>query len=199
MSQPFPAVRINLSRFDLNQNRAVSESPFTRHRQVTSLGAGTADRWEGLITTPVLYPADVRLMMNFLVKVGLYGRFTMEHPDYSGPDSGEADGLVNGAGQSGKSLDCDDFTPSTLILSEGEYFQVGDEFKRVTADATSDGAGEVTFEFEPALRVSPADNDTVILNNPVFLAELMTLPSEETDELGMAPFQIPFQEAIVGG
>lgn len=197
MSEPLPSVKINLSRFDLNQNLALSESSFTRQRQVVSLGGGTSDRWEGLISTPLLYPTDVRTMMNFLVRTGLYGRFTMEHPDYDGPASGEPNGAVVGAGQSGKTLLCDGFTPSTLILSEGEYFQVRDEFKRVTADATSDGSGEVTFAFEPALRVSPADNDPVVLNSPLILAELLIVPSEETDSLGMGSFTIPFQEALI--
>lgn len=194
MSTPFPGIPIKHFRLDFNENKARFESRFTRQRQVNSLSGGTADRWEGVITTPTLFPADVRTMFNFLFKVGLYGQFTIEHPDYDGPASGETLGAVQGASQSGTSLICDGFTPSITVAQEGDYFQVRNEFKKLTADAVSDVSGVVTFAFKPALRVSPADTDPVDLGSPVLLCELMTVPSEDTDEIGTMPFVIAFQE-----
>lgn len=194
MSEAFPSVKISDFRIDLNENKARFESNFTRHRQVVTIGAGTADLWEGVITTPALYPADVKTMFNFLVKVGLYGEFTIGDPDYSGPASGETTGAVNGSSQTGTSLDCDGFTASITVAEEGDYFQVRNEFKRLTADAESNGDGEVTFNFEPALRVSPADNDPVDLGSPVILCELMTMPSKDTDHLGMQAFVLAWRE-----
>jgi hypothetical protein len=197
VSEAFPDIPISVFGISLNQNIATFQSSFTRQRQKVPVAGGISDRWEGAIRTPPLRPVQVRTMMNFLVKVGVYGRFTIEHPDYSGAESGESIGLVKGAGQSGKSLLIDGFTPSTLILEEGEWFQVRDEFKRVTANATSNGAGEITVFFEPTLRVSPADNDPVDIGSPLMLCELMMMPSEHTDDLGMASFTIPYQEALV--
>lgn len=200
MSEPFPSsIIISKFGFALNENKAISESAFTRQRQVVSLSGGTADRWEGVIeTAPLTTPAEIRTMDAFVTRVGLFGRFTLEHPAYDGPASGENSGFVMGASQSGTSLICDGFTPSTAIAEEGDYFQVRDEFKRLTADATSDGSGIVTFNFRPALRVSPADNDPVDLGSPVMLLELTSAPSHEIRAPRRAePYILSFQEALV--
>jgi hypothetical protein len=197
MTTTFPSLPIRSYRIDLNENKAITESQFTRQRQVVSLGAGTSDRWEGLVTTRRLKAAQIRTMMNFLVKTGLYGRFTMPYPDYAGAASGATLGAVLGAAQSGTSLIVDGVANSTLIVSEGEYFQVRDEFKRVAADATSNGSGQVTITFKPALRVSPANDDPVVFSTPKLLCELTSTPSEEVDFQRLAPFTISFQEALI--
>lgn len=197
MSEAFPAIGIRTFRFELNPNKAVTQSAFTGQRNSVSLSGGVSDRWQGSLTTPPLRPAQVKTMFNFLVKVGMYGRFNLQHPDYDGAESGEIVGLVQGAGQSGRTLLADGFTPSTLILREGEYFQVRDEFKRATANITSNVSGEATLRFEPPLRVSPTDNDPVDLETPEMLLELLSVPSEDTDHLGMQAFTLNFQEALV--
>lgn len=200
MSTPFPTtIPITDFRIRLNENKARHESQFTRQRQVVTLGGGTSDRWEGNIITPALFPDKVKVMMNWMVKVGLYGEFTIQHPEYNGPVSGETLGAVQGAGQSGKSLICDGFTANVTVAEEGDYFQVRDEFKRLTAAAVSDGLGAVTFSFEPALRVSPADNDPVDLGSPVLLCELLTEPEEDTDLIGVSkPVNIAWREVLSG-
>jgi hypothetical protein len=196
-AQTFPNVPIRSFRIDLNENKSITESVFTRRRQITSLSNGTSDRWEGLLTTPILSQANVRLFMNFMVVTGLHGLFTITHPDYTGPASVESDGFVNGASQKGSQLAVDGFTADTTILFEGEWFQIGNELKRMTADATTDGTGAVTLNFKPPIRVSPGDGDDVILNNPLLTAELTTIPGEETDSLRMMAFTIAFQEALI--
>lgn len=196
---PWPtSIGILDARFDLNENIASFESSFTRQLTTVTLSGGTADRWEGVLSTPTLTAAQVQTMWAFLTTVGLFGQFTVEDPDYTGPASGESNGLVMGASQSGTSLVCDGFSNNTLILSAGEWFQVGNEMKLVTADATSNGSGEVTFNFKPALRVSPANNDAVILNSPVFLLRLTSIPSRSTDGLKMGEFVVSFEEAVLG-
>lgn len=193
----FPSVPIRSYRIDLNQNKAISESSFTRKRQVVTLSAGTSDRWEGFVTTPRLQSANRIALVNWLFDTGLYGQFTMPHPDYSAPASAQSNGSVLGGSQTGISLIADGFSNSTLILAKGEYFQIGNEFKRVTADATSNGSGEVTINFLPALRVSPDDNDTLVLNNPVMTLELLNNPGEEMDYMRLPEFTIQFQEALI--
>ena len=195
--ESFPDIPIRTFRFELNENKATSQSAFTGQTRSVSLSGGVSDRWQGSLTTPLLRPAQVKTMMTFLLKVGLYGRFNLKHPDYSGASSGEIVGLVNGAGQSGRTIQADGFTPSTVILREGEYFQVRDEYKRATRDITSNSSGEATLRFVPPLRVSPANNDPVDLSTPEMLVELLTVPSEDTDHLGMQAFTIQFQEALV--
>lgn len=82
-----------------------------------------------------------------------------------------ADPLVNGASQLGTTLVCDGVSNNTLIVQEGDYksFTIGTNIKlfRFTADATSDGVGNVTFNFEPPLHDSPANNAVVEINVPV--------------------------------
>lgn len=184
-------------RFDLNENKAVSRSILTRRRQVVSLSAGTADRFEGEIEmVPLITATHVRTMWAFLLKVGLYGEFTIGEPDYTGPISAQTSILVNGGSQSGTSLICDGATPSVMTLREGEYFQIGTEFKAATADATANGSGQVTLSFKPALRASPADNATVTLSSPQMLLTLTSMPSKDTDEDKVAVFHLSFEESL---
>ena len=194
----WPDIPIRQFRIDLNEDKTLTESLFTRTRQVLSMTAGTADRWEGLLTTPMLFPADVRTVMNFLVDVGMYGQFLLPHPDYDGPSAGTTSGRVLGSGQTGRQLIVDDLPVSAAVALEGDWFQVNSEFKRLTANATTNGSGQVTLNFKPPLRVSPIDNDEVIFDEPVLLAELTSMPGEETDSLRMMSFTISFQEALVG-
>lgn len=74
--------------------------------------------------------------------------------------------LVKGASQLGTSLLADGVTASSLIAVSGDGLEVNGEFKILTADANSNGVNEVTFNFEPALRSSPADNAAIQLDKP---------------------------------
>lgn len=200
MTVAFPSsllTKIKRFRLDFNENAASYESILTRKRQVVTLSAGTADRWEGLIETiSLMSAADIRTMWSFLVKVGLTDTFTIGDPDYTGPASGQTSILVNGGSQSGTSLNCDAATPSVQTLAEGEWFQVGTEMKLVVANATANGSGQVTLSFRPALRTSPADNATVTLSNPQMLLRLTGAPSRDTDEAKIGVFALPFVEAL---
>ena len=51
-------------------------------------------------------------------------------------------------------------------LLAGDFFAVNGELKMVVADATADGAGEMTLTLEPPLRSSPADNAAITLSSP---------------------------------
>jgi hypothetical protein len=75
--------------------------------------------------------------------------------------------LVNGAGQSGNSLNIDGASNSiTGWLKAGDYFGVNGELKMMTADANTNGSGQATLSFSPMLRSSPADNAPITLNKP---------------------------------
>ena len=199
MSTAFPSsllTKIRRSRLLLNECKASVESAFTRFRQVTSLGAGTADRWEGLIETISLNGTDLRLMWAFLHQVGLYGEWTIGEPDYTGPTSGQTTALVQGAGQSGTSLIVDGVTPSVSFLLANKHFQISTEFKVMTADATANGSGVVTLNFKPALRASPADNAPLTLTSPQMLVRLIGGADRDTDDLKRAVFALAFEESL---
>lgn len=74
--------------------------------------------------------------------------------------------LVAGAGQLGLSLNVDGASNSTVIGLVGDPIEVNGEFKILTATATTNGSGQATLYFEPALRQPPADNATVNVKTP---------------------------------
>lgn len=83
-------------------------------------------------------------------------------PVYDNPARGAYGGtpLVDGGGQTGNTLNIDGCTPSVAQwIRRGDYFSIevnGEhELKMATADAASNGAGEVVLTFEPRLRASP--------------------------------------------
>jgi len=83
-------------------------------------------------------------------------------------------GVVEGAAQTGATLNTDGWTPSqTGVLLAGDYVQVGDGLHMITEDIDSDGAGAAALKLAPELRSSPADGATVITSAPRVLMELI--------------------------
>lgn len=197
MSTAFPT-SIKLTQFDLglNENKAMSQSLITRKRQVVTLSGGTGDRWEGVISTAPLDDGYARTFMAFLASVRLYGEFDIRDPRYTGAQSGQTSILVKGASQSGTALNCDGATASVICVRAGEYFQVNNEYKIATADATADGSGNVTLNFKPALRASPADNAAVTLNAPRLYALLTSMPPKSPDQNLLHTFTFSYEEVL---
>ena len=104
---------------------------------------------------------------------------------YDNPKRGAYGGtpLVMGASQTGSSIDLDGLSNNiTNWIRAGDYFSIDvngeHELKMCTEDASSNGSGEITINFEPRLRESPLDNAAVfvedgVLSKPqgVFLAQ----------------------------
>ena len=75
--------------------------------------------------------------------------------------------LVAGASQKGNSLDIDGAsTGITNWIREGDVFSVAQQLKIATADANSDGSGNVTLTFRPRLRSSPSNNAAIDVTDP---------------------------------
>lgn len=55
----------------------------------------------------------------------------------------------------------DGVTPTTTIVKEGDFFNVGDELKMAMADAISDGAGAVSIQCQPPMREDTVNNEVV--------------------------------------
>lgn len=83
---------------------------------------------------------------------------------------------INGAGQTGRSLNTDGWPNSTAVLSAGQFVTIGNQLLQLTADVTSNGSGEATLSFEPAIRVSPADNAVIEYKNPYALMYFVDNP-----------------------
>jgi hypothetical protein len=76
---------------------------------------------------------------------------------------------INGAGQTGRSLATDGWPVSTTVLSAGQFLTINNQLVQLTANITSNASGQATISFEPAIRVSPADNAIIEYKNPYAL------------------------------
>ena len=154
------------STFGLEENTETFISPISNTIQTL---ARTGARWYLTINYAPLKRADAQVVIAFLTKLrGRVNSLNGFDPNATSP-LGDVSGstlLVNGASQTGNSLICDGAEASTLVLKAGDYFEVNNELKMVTDDATSDASGDVTINFSPSLRSSPSDDASITTTNP---------------------------------
>lgn len=153
-------------------------SPFTGEEQVQDWGG---EWWEYDLEFAVHQGRDGAEVSVFFDQLGgRRGSFLLRDPSYQLTAPGTP--LVNGAGQSGNTLATDGWPASTTVLRMGDAFQLGSgattRLHRLTANATSNGAGQCTLNFVPRLRVSPLDNAALVVAQPaVHLRLIETVPS----------------------
>lgn len=158
--------------FGLENNNQVFESPLSNSIQVSEL---TGARWYATFNLPPMKKDNALEYIGFLQR--LQGRvhsffgYDANHRSPSGTISGSTL-LVNGANQTGTSLILDGGANSTLVLKAGDFFSVNNELKMITANATTDGSGNVTVNFVPSLRSSPGDDAVITTTNPVCTMKL---------------------------
>lgn len=167
-------IGIKTRRFTPDFNQAVFPGQFSRREQVQQHGGGKSDRWVGLWATPILPPAKVAEAEAFLASLkGLEGTFYAYDPDRRSPALGDPGVVtVDGAAQVGNTLAVDTPSASTQLFTAGDYFQLGVGLHMLTANGITDVSGKVILEFEPTMRVSPADLDVLTFMNPVMVARL---------------------------
>ena len=147
--------------FYLEANTQRFESPITKAVQRSRLGGG---RWVATYTLPRMKRAEAMLWKAFFLKCeGSAYTFNAYDPDATSPlGAWTGTPLVNGASQTGSTLAIDGCTADVFGWGmAGDYFSVGGELKQLTQDADTNGSGETTLYFKPALRSSPADNAAI--------------------------------------
>jgi hypothetical protein len=153
------------SRFGPETNSQTFTSPLTKATQRLLLG-GT--RWIFTGTLPHMTRAQAAEWIAFFDKLeGMVNTFNGFDPDCKTPRGNIAGStpLVDGGSQTGSTLVTDGWAASTTVLKKGDYFSVNSELKRVTADAITNGSGQVTISFKPALRSSPSNNAAITVQN----------------------------------
>ena len=157
------------SRFGLETNTQRFESPFTKATQRAALGGS---RWTASLSLPPMKRDRAAVWQAFFLQLeGGANTFFAFDPDAPAP-RGQArltpgTPLVNGANQSGSALAIDGCPASVVnYLLPGDYFGVNGELKMVVAPVSTNGSGQVTLTFKPALRNKPADNAPVTLVKP---------------------------------
>ena len=174
-------------------------SAFTMQRQVLAWHSG--HMWVCTASVPNLEEPKAGQMRSFLA--GMRGRVNTAQfpvPGYRGPSNGYSGpaGLINGAGQSGYSINTDGWTPGVQVLPDGSYFTINGELKIVRGNVTSTGSGAATISFEPSLRYAPPDNAQIVINDPYCV---MSMSDSNGAGWGMrSPFlqsnQLAFEEAV---
>lgn len=152
-------------RFGLETNTQTFTSPLTKATQRLLLGGA---RWIATYSLPAMNRTQAAIWKAFFDQLGGgVNTFNAFDPDCKTPrGAGGGTPLVNGASQTGSSLITDGWPASTTVLKAGDYFSVNSELKRATADVLSDGSGNATISFKPALRNSPGDNAAIIIDKP---------------------------------
>ncbi len=157
------------ARFALRANTQSFVSPLNRAVQTLELPGAL---WLASFELPPMKRSLAAQWQAFLVDLmGSSGRFYGFDPDGRSPrgsyNAGLDTPLVDGGSQTGSSLATDGWRASIAgLLLPGDYLEIGGEFKMVTAQVDSDGAGAATVQFRPALRSSPGDNVGLTLTNP---------------------------------
>jgi hypothetical protein len=152
------------SRFYLETNTQTFTSPLTNTTQRLLLGGA---RWRATYSLPAMKRALAAAWQSFfLLCEGGVNAFNAFDPDKASPrGAGGGTPLVNGGSQTGSSLITDGWPASTVVLKAGDMLSFG-ELKMATADVLSDGSGNATISFKPAMRSSPADNTPITVLRP---------------------------------
>lgn len=194
----FPNITPSANAWGSTPNSQTGRSDLNGSSQTASL---PGDAWNDVLTFTNVYDPNARILRAFITSLrGESGRFYISPPGYVNAGVGTGSPLVKGAAQTGLSITIDGCTPSvTGWLLAGDYIQIGDELKMMTADANSDSSGNATLNFTPPIRVSPADNSAVVVTNP---KAIMKLKDNEQAKFPMQPghiyaVSIAIEEALV--
>jgi hypothetical protein len=197
-------------------------SQWTGARQVLASGRGW---WECQITYPPIvgtanfnpwraFIAEARGMANdFRVQVDptiqtvdqasavyldldfLERSYEVWTPIYSA-SSPEAPAYVNGASQVGRTLNTDGWPPSTTALRAGSLVTINNQLLQLTRDVITNSSGQATITFEPAIRVSPADNAQIEWYNPYCLMYLAEEPTYSVEPGYVYSLSLNLREAF---
>jgi len=130
-------------------------------RTLSTLGA----RWRFVSTWASLEGTDRHVMEAFLGALnGRAGRFYFSPPEWVVPKGTARTGVVNGGSQTGSVLNVTLVAGATF--KAGDFFEVNNELKRITANVTADGAGAASLAFTPPLRASPTGGASLVLTAP---------------------------------
>lgn len=150
--------------------------------------------WRATYAFSTLRNDDRAEMMALIAELGGQEN-RLRVPVFDNPKRGAYGGtpLVDGAGQTGKSIDIKGLsTGITDWIKRGDYFSIvvngQPELKICRADASSDGSGLATLVFEPKLRAVPADEAAIYVEDGVLTKpEGLFILTEQTNGWSSRP------------
>jgi len=190
----FPSIAPSSSSWTMISNTRQFTSPLTGAIQTASR---VGSRWQVSMNFDNLDTTNRAVLQAFIADVQARS-LSFYLRDFSFTRRADATGtaLVNGAGQTGTSINTDGWS-GTYAMRAGDYFEVNGELKMATADATV-SAGAATISFVPELRSAPADNAVIAKFTPYGVFRLVTRQSGWTNEApAFSSFQIDCIEDVI--
>jgi hypothetical protein len=167
----FPGIAPTTVDIDILSNTKTFLSPLSGAAQ-TAVRAGTRLTFSQRFAN--LYGQERRIMQAFIARMNGQTHRALIYDHSYGTARGALGGtpVVDGAGQTGTTLNIRGMTPSvTNILRAGDQFSYLNsrgfyELKLVLSDADSDGSGELSLDIAPGIHHSPADGAAIVTTNP---------------------------------
>lgn len=157
-------------RFNAQSIVSASRSPFTGQRQIYVF---PSNWWQIQVTLPPMkrHPY-AEAWIAFLISLnGMEGTFLMGDPlgkNPGGTTAPKGSPHIAGAGQQGRLIATDGWTPSTWVMSQGDWIQIQNGLYKITSgNVVSSGTGAASFEIWPRLKLSPPDNTAILITNTV--------------------------------
>lgn len=150
-------------------------SDWTGRRQTIASGRGW---WEcQLSLPPIVGTANVNAWRSFIAKSRGRANDFQIPVDATAQSAATATPLVNGAGQTGRTLTTDGWPLSSTVLVAGQFVTINNQLLQLTENVTSNGSGVATLTFEPPVRSAPADNAAIEYKNPFCLMYFVEEPT----------------------
>ena len=150
-------------------------SDWTGRRQTISSGRGW---WECQITLPpIVGTTNVNAWRSFIAKARGRANDFQIPVDPIAQSASTTTPLVNGAGQTGRTLATDGWPVSTTVLVAGQYVTINNQLLQLTENVTSNGSGVATLTFEPPIRTPSSDNAAIEYKNPYCLMYFVEEPT----------------------
>lgn len=161
------AVRVRGFRPALESNARAFESPFTGDEQVVDT---PGSKW--VFEVVIGQIKDLSLASRFSARLESVGghKHCIRLYDFSRPRRAVLGApVVQESLAMRRYLTSRGWTPSSKVLEEGDWLQVGTELKRVVSDVWSDASGRATINLEPELRATYASGTPLQIERPMGL------------------------------
>jgi len=194
----FPSITPTSQTFELITNSRQFQSPVSGAVQTLSRKGSF---WKTRMTFSNLRGNDRAEMQAFIAKMdGQTHRMRLE--DYGRLRYGAATSpqsvLVNGAGQTGSSINLDGATNSvTNFFKAGDYMSFNNELHMVTADASSNASGQIAVSIAPPIRKATTNDDAVQIFAPLGVFMMTNTPRWSTESTYISSITIEAIEDVL--
>ena len=195
---------VNFRQLDETKTTKTQSGRVIRHGNATT-------RWAATLSYPPMTTAEVRPVKAFLAQLkGGLNEFDIILPDISTPlgtatanpfdmRSAASVGATSASVRFADSSTDDSTEGATKYLKPGDLIRFSGHSKvyMITADATSDSAGHVTLNFQPALISAVSINDTVTTNDVPIRVHLANSVQEFGHAVdGLVSLELDVEEVI---